>query len=118
MSKLKDLPPIVPTTCPVWCAVATHDEDFDAVAGIRFQLHTSRPARVTCYSPDAPNNPDRDTNFVVGIERMDNHPTDPGYVAVRLRDSHSEHELSLADAASLAYALLEAVLLATAKGAR
>lgn len=115
MSKLKTLPPIEQTTCPSWCATATHDEDYDAVAGIRFQLHASRPVRVTCYSPDAPTNPDRDANFVVGIERMDNHPTDPGYVAVRLRDSHSEHELSLADAANLGLALLEAVLLATTK---
>lgn len=111
---MKTLPPIEQTTCPTWCATATHDEDFDEVEGIRFQLHTSRPVRVTCFSPEAPNHPDRDADFVINVEQMTNHPTDPGYIGVRLRDNNSEHELSLDDALRLAGALLDAV--AAARG--
>lgn len=113
MSQLKTLPPLTQTTCPPWCVDTNHDQDFDAVAGTRFQHHHSAGEHITVLPPDGSTNVERVRNLLVRIEQLTNDPVDTGYIGVLVRSVEDELELSLRDATTLGLALLNAVLLAT-----
>lgn len=112
MQQLKALPPVELTTCPAWCVDRDHDQDFDAVAGIRFEHHHSAGEHITVLPPDGSTNVARVRNLLVRIEQLTNDPVDTGYIGVLVRSVEDELELSLRDATALGLALLKAVTLA------